>query len=738
MYKKIQYFILSAILCLSIFGVAIKLKAEVAKPDLAATDIKFTSPGGLAGEDGTIWVTVKNLGGDLTDSKGLTNTYFNLSLQGFVFNSATPSITDFQTSRALPTVANPLKTNESITFSWVGKFSIAGNKILTYTVDNANELEESNDANNSLTKTIVIGSESATAPDLAITSLKFSAPEMETGVDGTMSVTIKNLGADLTDAKGLTDFELNLAGQNFKFNKVTPDINSYQASRNLPTAANPLKTNESITFSWVGNFSTGGNLYMQFTADNKNELEESNENNNSIQSTIVITDNSESKKCTDSDNGKDVNVKGTGKGVAYWGKALNLTESFDDYCLGGNELNEITCGSDGYVHQENIKCEHGCWLGACCGPEGCKKESYCKDSDGGKIYGQAGYVSTVKYNDILKFNDKCVVVAATQDGNNFYVQSGNKYYSSADKCSGAGCYIAEAYCSGVNDKFKVVKCASCENGACTGYSEDESSGDGSELAKDNYDAQINKIKDKANLLQNDKVNEILSELKLLRDTVKEQAAKIKYLDRLVKEFKKITEKMETAINNFITYGVDANTQKLGEGERAAVIYSYKAAFDKLPETEAELTEAIKIANGRFPSVTSDAAEKKAKDQFVKIYKRVADMNDAKDAAAVKVMAYGLRQKAENRNLNSEKAGIKIFKNIFGKAPSTTENWNAMQAITYSGATQKKDSDKDLVADETEAKLGTDPKKSDTDGDGFKDGTEVLDGYNPKGSGKIIE
>jgi len=51
------------------------------------------------------------------------------------------------------------------------------------------------------------------------------------------------------------------------------------------------------------------------------------------------------------------------------------------------------------------------------------------------------------------------------------------------------------------------------------------------------------------------------------------------------------------------------------------------------------------------------------------------------------MAYGLRQKAENRNLNSEKAGIKIFKNIFGVVPKTTEDWNAMQAITYSGATR---------------------------------------------------
>ena len=156
---------------------------------------------------------------------------------------------------------------------------------------------------------------------------------------------------------------------------------------------------------------------------------------------------------------------------------------------------------------------------------------------------------------------------------------------------------------------------------------------------------------------------------------------------MVKDVKILSEKSQAAINKFITYGVDANTVKLGAGERAAVINSYKAAFDKLPETEAELADAIKIANGRWPSMTNDAAEKKAKEQFQKIYKKIADMNNANDNAAIKVMAYGLRQKAENRNLNSEKAGIKIFKDIFGSVPKTTEDWNTMQAITYSGATR---------------------------------------------------
>jgi len=201
------------------------------------------------------------------------------------------------------------------------------------------------------------------------------------------------------------------------------------------------------------------------------------------------------------------------------------------------------------------------------------------------------------------------------------------------------------------------------------------------------DTQIGQITTNANLLSNDKMADILAELQVLRDTVKEQQTQIKYLNSLVKDVSALSQKTQDALNNFITYGVDSNTQKLGAGERAAVINSYKAAFDKLPQTEAELADVIKIANGRWPSITNQDAENQAKAQFLKIYKRTADMNDANDNAAVTVMAYGLRQKAENRNLNSEKAGIKIFKAIYGHTPNSTEDWNIMQAITYSGASR---------------------------------------------------
>ena len=114
-----------------------------------------------------------------------------------------------------------------------------------------------------------------------------------------------------------------------------------------------------------------------------------------------------------------------------------------------------------------------------------------------------------------------------------------------------------------------------------------------------------------------------------------------------------------------------------------MLNSYKAAFGKLPKTEADWADAIKIANGRWPSERSATAETGAKTSFKKIYGREANMDNQNDNAAVTVMAYGLRP--ANRNLNSEKAAILAFKYFLKRTPTTAVDWDIVRAIAYSGA-----------------------------------------------------
>jgi len=242
--------------------------------------------------------------------------------------------------------------------------------------------------------------------------------------------------------------------------------------------------------------------------------------------------------------------------------------------------------------------------------------------------------------------------------------------------------------------------------------------------------ELGDINTNATRLHNNQLDEILAELKQLRNKVKEQEIQIKYLKSLKVGIKGLSTDEEGAITNFITYGVDANTQKLGASERAAVVFSYKKAFDKLPETEAEMTDVIKIANGSMPTIVSKSAEKQAKEQFVKIYGRIPDMSNEADKIAIKIIAYGVKQKAKNRNLNSEKVAMKLYKQSFKANPKETLDWNTVQGIAYSGAKRKPDTDKDLVSDEMEKKLGTDQNSADSDDDGVADGREVLAGTDP--------
>lgn len=178
------------------------------------------------------------------------------------------------------------------------------------------------------------------------------------------------------------------------------------------------------------------------------------------------------------------------------------------------------------------------------------------------------------------------------------------------------------------------------------------------------------------------VESLLVKVGLKRNLVKEQTVSSDYVKMLTSGVEGLTLGNTHALTNFVAYGTDT-TQILGEGERAGVINSYKSAFGKLPTTESEWADAIKIANGRWPSETNKKAETAATKSFEKIYLRTPDRTNAHDDAAVTIIAYGLRP--ADRNLDSEKAAIKIFKAIYRYTPKTAIAWDIVRAIAYSGA-----------------------------------------------------
>lgn len=167
-----------------------------------------------------------------------------------------------------------------------------------------------------------------------------------------------------------------------------------------------------------------------------------------------------------------------------------------------------------------------CKSGYSCSDGECVKEKKCADSDGGKNIYTKGVVKEYFTSDqsTTKYDSCQSKQIGTSDS-----------YEEVDSCSGDSCYVFEYWPAGEICHGETMPCLNgCRDGAC-------------------IDDSIKKINNSANLLHENKLDEILSELKELRDIVREQAAEIKYLKNLKEDVQNLSDKVESAINNFITY-----------------------------------------------------------------------------------------------------------------------------------------------------------------------------------------
>jgi len=243
-------------------------------PDLTVTDIEFVSPNNLENETGMLSVSIKNLGDSLTSSEGLLNWYNNFAAQNFEFDNSNPSIMAFKADRAMPTISDPMETNETIIFSWTGKFSTSGNLYTQFTVDNANELTESNEDNNTLTRAISIGNRQQ--PDITADNVFIRNGSNENMLlSGTPKVgekfylwlTYKNIGAIKTDN---TDFNIDVYIDDVYSKKLKASNNEY-----LSDLGSSIYIDDKLELALEE-----GSHKIKFVLDSDNNIAESNENNN--------------------------------------------------------------------------------------------------------------------------------------------------------------------------------------------------------------------------------------------------------------------------------------------------------------------------------------------------------------------------------------------------------------------------------------------------------------------------
>lgn len=146
MRNKIAVF--TAMLFFALLGLA--GKASAANMDLFIKDVSFLPTQPIVGVSIKIIIKGKYAGDvNLTSSYGVDNVAFAHSN----FQQENSSQTG---ASVAPSTASPLIPGSSFTYTIVGKFTDAGEKLLVFKIDGANQLAESNENNNTFNKLVKV------------------------------------------------------------------------------------------------------------------------------------------------------------------------------------------------------------------------------------------------------------------------------------------------------------------------------------------------------------------------------------------------------------------------------------------------------------------------------------------------------------------------------------------------------------------------------------------------------
>ncbi len=252
--------------------------------DIAVNNISI-SPNYLGVNQGCIiTVTVSNTG---------TSTIWSAT----GINSASYSFPDFSLDKAIdPQVDTDHRLNpgDSVYYIFYGKFITRGTKKLSFTVDANDQINETNEDNNSISKSIEVYPPEDL--DIGVDSIALSDTTPIVGENLSITVTIRNDGKiSLVDDKGfLTEDKATTPpiAKDVAYNFLNFDLKSVSYG-DYPTSDNPLDPGESIQYVYNGSFNSAGVKKLFFQANVNGRLAEVNMSNDTeVATTTVYIDTS--------------------------------------------------------------------------------------------------------------------------------------------------------------------------------------------------------------------------------------------------------------------------------------------------------------------------------------------------------------------------------------------------------------------------------------------------------------
>jgi hypothetical protein len=147
------------------------------------------------------------------------------------------------------------------------------------------------------------------------------------------------------------------------------------------------------------------------------------------------------------------------------------------------------------------------------------------------------------------------------------------------------------------------------------------------------------------------------------------------------EFKvAITDEQTRAITNFITYGVSRATEKLGAGERNALVRDY---FETIGRGEFVWDDIQKITTGQKPVKRNLPKEQANADRalksFILMTGHAPNFKVPAEDLAWNTLMYRIRFP---RDLVKEREGILKYKKLYKKDPKTPFDWSVVRALGY--------------------------------------------------------
>ena len=249
-------------------GTASAAVDENAKYDMVVESISWDIPNPIVKQPLTITVKAKNNGTvNLIDSTGLEVNY-NL---GDFFVSEYTGVS--------PTINNYIPKGGYMYHRFKGWFTAAGAKKISFTIDPRDQQNETNESNNKAENSLTVYT--AADADLAVDAIIISKSTLILGEAFDITFNIKNSGkTSLVNAAGLSQFE------------VAIDISNYDRTTTVkaavPTAAAPLNPGGIYTYVYTGAFNQPGQNTISYKINQKNDLIESNYNNNATSTTVTV------------------------------------------------------------------------------------------------------------------------------------------------------------------------------------------------------------------------------------------------------------------------------------------------------------------------------------------------------------------------------------------------------------------------------------------------------------------